>query len=150
MSWISITEDDIERRLTGGEFTAVREAALSDGQPDPLPEEIKSAVRRVRGSVAACDRNKVGPDGTIPDELEDAFLAILRYKLLTRLPDVGLISDDRRREYDDAIALLKDTARCDFAVEQPLNPEAENTTSIPSPAIHSGDRQFDRTSQDGA
>lgn len=148
--WITITESDIERRLTGGEFTAVREAALSDGQPDPLPEEIASAVRRVRGSVAACSKNSVGPDGTIPDELEDAFLAILRYKLLTRFPEIGLISQDRRQEYEDALALLKDCARCDFAVEQPAEPEPEKTTSSLPPAISAPGRRFTRRQQDGA
>lgn len=148
--WITITEDNIERRFTGGEFTAVREAALSDGQDDPLPEELASAIRRVRGSVAACTRNSVGPDGTIPDELEDALLAILRYKLLTRFPEIGLISQDRRQEYEDALSLLKDTARCDFAVEQPVNPVAEDTNNTPLPAISSRNRRFTRETQDGA
>jgi phage gp36-like protein len=119
MAWITISEDAIRSKLAAVELQALRTAALADGQADPLPEIVARTVDEVRGYIGACERNRLGPAGTIPAQLESAALAIVRYRLATRLPVRTLLTEERKEEQRDALTLLRDVAACRYAVEQP-------------------------------
>lgn len=119
MAWIELTVERVQGRLTGPELTAMRQAALGQDQPDPLPEIIAQVTAETRGYVAACRSNRLGPAGTIPPQLEGAALNLIRHRLATRLPTDRLLTEARKNEREAAIQLLRDVAACRFTVEQP-------------------------------
>jgi phage gp36-like protein len=149
MAWTAITEADIRRKWAGAEWTAIKTAALGSGQnaDTMLAEEIAAATRHIRARVGACAQNKLGPPGTIPDELEDVALVVLRYSLSTRLPGYKM-TEERRKLYEDAVETLKDVAKCQFSIEPPEQ-ESEEARPHQRPAITSPPLQFGAESTDG-
>lgn len=129
MSWITLTTDDIETRLTKPELAALTTAARQDDQTASgiLAGAITAVTAEVRGYVAACKNNILGESGTIPDELESAALSLIRRHLFTRLPGMASLYDQLRQdETRDAIERLRDTAACKFAIVPPTTPAAES------------------------
>lgn len=119
MSWIELTADAIRSRFTELERSALAgNENLGETGYDPLTEIIAQVTDLVRGYVAGCASNPMGPDGTIPSRLLDAAVSAARYKFVVRLPLVlPAFVSERRKEYEDAIALFKDVAACKFAVD---------------------------------
>ena len=147
MAWISITTDDVKTRLAGAEVTALQSAALAAGQTDPLPEIIAQVVDEVRGYVAAAGAT-LGAAGTIPQKLLSAALAIIRYRICTRLPVKSFLNEDRVRENDAALRLLEKVADRKFLVEEPTVADTE-VGGGPGPSFNEKTRTFDGDSQDG-
>lgn len=151
MSWISVTADDIGTRLAGPELDAVRSAALAEGQVDPLPGIVSAVVAEVRGYVAAHRSNRLGPPDTIPDELLNAALALVRGRLLSRLPVASLDTDPRRKEVESAERLLREVAAGRFVVSLPAEPApSSDLPAPPRPTWSARPREFTRRHQDGA
>lgn len=151
MAWIVLSESDVETALAGGEMSAYTTAALGDGQDNPLPEQLARVTKVVRGYVAACNRNQLGPAGTIPEELEDAAVALIAHALAARLPLDSYLTDRLDRRKEDAERLLRDAASCKFAIEQPTTGTA-STEAIPSsgsPHFRDLPRRFTREQQEG-
>lgn len=154
MAWITLTETEIAGRLAAPELTAVTSAAVRLGQTAEqiLAGALKSVTAEVRGYVAACSRNVLGPAGTIPDELEGAALALIRRHLFTRLPKMESLFDDlRQKEAEDALVRLRDTAACRFAIVPPVLPapaEEQAGDTVP-PDIEERPLHFSRRDQDG-
>lgn len=153
MAWITITAADIEPRLSDEELTQYRRNYETTGKADPLAGIIAQVTNRIRRAVAkgGCT---LGAGATIPDELLDAAVSIIRYRLCTSLPG-GLLNDDRRKEYDDAKAELDDVAEDAAGIVAPTT-EASDTTTTPSIDPTSteddppqGARNFERADQDG-
>lgn len=119
MSWIPITIDLLHQKSAGAEVDAARTAALALGEPDPVPGIIEQVVREVRGYVANCPRNTLGPAGTIPDELLGQAINRIRFEAATRIPGGALMDDDRRTANRDAWTMIKDAGRCAVSIEQP-------------------------------
>lgn len=135
MSWITITEEKVQARLAKPELDALLTAATQVAQTASglLEEAISSVTSEVRGYVAACEKNILGPDGTIPNELEIAALALVRRHLFTRLPGMKRLYDElRQEETKDAIKKLENTAVCKFAI---LPPETPNEDQAAGPAV---------------
>ena len=147
MAWISITETDVQTRLAGAELSALKTAALADGQTNPLTEIIEQVVDEIRGYVAACERNTLGEGTTIPQKLLATALAMIRFRLSTRLPGFR-VDENRRSENEQAIRLLERVAACRFANEEPEE-EATETVPSPSPSIGTRTRNFEAADQDG-
>lgn len=129
MSWISVTVADIATRLADPELDAARNALVASG--DPLPDIVSAMVAEVRGRVAANRANRLGPAGTIPDELLNAALALIRGRLLSRLPVAALMTEERRAEIKSAEQLLRDVAAGSFIVSVPAEPAP--VTDLPTP-----------------
>lgn len=127
MAWISLTADDVKERISGTEFDTLQTEDLGTAQTDPIPETINVVVGEIRGRVGACQRNELGPAGTIPEELEGAALTLIAFRLSLRLAGGGIHLQDegRKQDYEDAKALLEAVARCEFAVEQPPSFDSE-------------------------
>lgn len=132
MSWITITPELILGKFAGAEDEAARSAALATGQADPVPDLIEQITREVRGYVAACGRNQLGPAGTIPDELLGAALNRLRFEMAGRLPGGSLMDEDRRTANANALSMLRDVAACRIAVVQPdtVSPEVVSGAAV--------------------
>jgi len=153
MAWITLTAEKVQGRLTKPEMTAVLTAAKQTEQTAEglLEEALASVTAEVRGYVSACERNTLGPAGTIPDELETAALAVLRRHLFTRLPNMAALFDElRQTEAKDALTRLRDTARCDFAIVPPEEPApAAEQAQSSSPRICKRKRRFRRKDGEG-
>jgi len=148
MAWISITTSEVQTRLTGPELSAVQQIALAPGQTNPLPELIGQVVDEIRGYIAAHAANKLGAGSTIPQKLLGAALAMIRYRLATRLPVRSLLTQERTDENREAIRLLERVADGRFKIEEPTQADTE-THAAQSPRIEAPDRDFSRTRQDG-
>ena len=138
---------DRDHRLAGAELSAYRGAGKAAGQADPLPEVIAAVVDEIRGYVAACESNVLGAGNTIPDKLKSTALAMIRFRLISRLPLT--VGEDRRQEYRDALDLLREVAACRFRVEEPTTPETVEHIAAPTPSITARTRTFTRELQDG-
>lgn len=147
MSWQTITTDLVKTRLAGPEVSALQTAALASGQTDPLPEIVTQVVDEVRGYVSAGGYT-LGTGATVPSKLLSATLAIIRYRLSTRLPVKSLITEDRKNENDAAIRLLERVADGKFAVEEPETASTEQAGGA-SPSVTERTRYFSRECQDG-
>mgnify|MGYP003609792862 CR=1 FL=1 len=119
MSWSTITSTNVKTRLAGAELTALQTAALATGQADPLIEVIADVVDEVRGYISANPKNTLGAAATVPSKLLSATLAIIRYRLATRLPAKAFLTQDRIDENNAAIRLLEQVAANKFAIEDP-------------------------------
>lgn len=149
MPWVQITETDVRDRLSGPELAAYKSAALASGQTDPLPGIIAQTVDEVRGYIAAAGNVSLGDGTTVPGKLVSATVAIVRWRLITRLPlNSAALLETRKQEYQDALRLLEQTAAGKFLVEEPTTAAAEQV-STPSPRFSARSRQFTRSSQDG-
>lgn len=147
--WVPVTEQSILSKLSSPELNALRTAATAPGQGDPLGEVIAQVVREVRGHVAACKANRLGPAGTIPDELLGAAINRVRYELATRLPVTTLLTEPRIAANDQANTLLRDTAACRFAPRTARLP-ADEKQSVISPAWSARRPRYTRRDEDGA
>ena len=123
MPWLIPTETDLLARLSGPELSAYRAAALKAGQADPVAQILAGVVAEVRGYVAGFKSNSLGPDGTIPDTLLDAAMALVVARLPTRLPVT--LTEARVDAKRDALALLSKVADGKFFVAAPEDPSAE-------------------------
>lgn len=122
MPWSALTVADIETRLTDPEMSALTSAATVAGQTKEslIAGAVAAVTAEVRGYVAACSVNVLGPAGTIPYELEGAALALVRRYLFTRLPRMKSLFDElRQKECEEALQRLRDTAACRFAIVPP-------------------------------
>ena len=140
MSWVTLTESDILTRLAAPELAAIKTAATAAGQENPLPGILAQVTREVRAYTAACERNTLGPEGTIPDELSLAALNRVRYELATRLPAKSLLTEARVESNRAALAMLKDAAACRFLIVQPAEPSPEQP-SAPLEGYHGSDER---------
>lgn len=150
MSWQTITETDVRDRLSGPELAAYKSAALAIGQTNPLPGIIAQTVDEVRGYIAAAGTVSLGEGSTVPSKLVSTTVAIVRWRLITRLPlNSAAMLETRKQEYQDALRLLEQTASGKFLVEEPTTAAAEQI-SVPGPRWSAHDRRFTRSTQDGA
>jgi hypothetical protein len=149
--WIALTEEKLLTRMSGLELDAFRSVALKDGQADPVQGLFDQITRKVRSRVAACMQNKLGPEGTIPDELLDDALALCVMGVMTRPAGTVIDPNDARtKSAAQAESNLRDAAMCKIAIEQP--PVAEESTEVigaPSPKIAPRPRRFTQCTEDG-
>ena len=124
MAWTTLTATDVKTKLTGAEVTACQTAALASGQTDPLVEIVEQVVDEVRGYIAAGGFT-LGDGTTVPSKLVSATLAIIRYRLATRLPVKTLLTTERVEENKEAIRLLERVSDGKFVVEEPTTASSE-------------------------
>jgi len=151
MAWRAITETDVLTRISGPELEAFREAALGDTQGDPVAATLEQITDTVRGYVAACDDNTVGPDNTIPETLLGTALDLILIEIQTRAAGILIDPEDiREKKMQRAERMLRDVAACRFAVEQPASGEAsDDDYGGTTPLSSNPTREFSRASQDG-
>jgi phage gp36-like protein len=146
MPWIPLTAADV--KLSADEKEVIL-ALSEEAGGDPFLSALESAINEVRGYIAAWRLNTLGQQGLIPDTLKDCTLALARYKLLN-LPGAGaLITEDRRNEYKDAIALCRSVAKGEFSVETPDDAIISTTPAGTVEVVSAPERRFTRDKLDG-
>jgi len=145
MAWISITEDLVKTRLTGPELSALKSAALAAGQTGVLDDVIRGVILEWRGCLRRW--HPMGAGQTLPDELLHHTLAMIRYRLFTRLPGMKALLDDLRvKEYEAAQKAQGNLQ--DMSFEAPETPDT-STSGTPAPAFDRADREFGMEEQSG-
>lgn len=153
MSWITITSAHIAPRLSDDELVALRRATDTTGEPDPLVTIIAAVVPKIRRALSqgGCT---LGAGATIPDELLDTAVTIVRHRLLNGIPG-GVITEDRRKEYADAIAELDAISKDASGIVAPTTPATDTieaggvTPSYSETDPPGGPRNFTRSNQEG-
>ena len=124
MPWSTITVEKIE-------VSSQERAALVAVNSSDLGDILDRVVAGARGKILA-GGNQVGPAGTVPDQIIEEVMAIVRWKWLTSFPQlVKLQTKEREKQHDDAVALLKDIARREEKVELP-----DPGTALPTQSPH--------------
>lgn len=115
MSWIALSSDDIENSLTATEQSLMETDSSTEAD---LTTIVASVTTLVRGKVNSYRPNqgRLGPAGTIPDELWAAAISIARYKFLSHLPQNQLMAPDRENDKVDAYAQLEAAATGDLVI----------------------------------
>lgn len=141
MPWTQLTATLVRELLSAPELSAIQTAALATGQADPLPGVCEQTAAEVRGYVAAHAANTLSDNVLeVPGNLTRATLALVRNRLASRLPVASLVTEQRRREYEDAIQLLRDVAAGRYAVDVPSNPSTNpEAPAAPRPRITARD-----------
>ena len=135
MAWIELTSTALKELMAGPEFSAVTSAAKGTGQDaeEMVENVIARVVKMARGYIGA--KRAVGPEGTIPDEVEAACLAMARVDVLTRLPGLKhLLTDERKSAAKDGLSLLKAVGRGEFVIVETDEP-AEDQPAAPRVSV---------------
>ncbi len=120
MAWRALTEDDLKTKLSGVELSIYRSVVLAAGQADPIQPLLTMITDKVRGYIGNCQRNTLGPEGTLPDKLISSAIDMAVIEVMGRA--AGKVTDPhevRKEAMRTAIQLMRDVARCEFAVEKP-------------------------------
>ena len=151
-AWTPVTVGMVATRISGKELAAFRIAATTPGGGDPVDMIIAIVVELVRGSVAGCPKNKLGPRGTIPSVLLDAALSVIVMRIMVR-PGAQVMDRDaiRKDEGERAERLLRDVSRCEGpAIAAPDEPATgTEVQTLPMQYYSPNDERFGRCETDG-
>ena len=128
-TWITIALADVQASINNSELTAALSTALAGGQAAPLTVLIPDVTLQVRGYCA--NRNTLGPDGTVPQELKNAAIDIIIYRAACR---VNKAMTEKKPAFDAAMQMLKDVSSGAMKISVPIAPTVV-VTSAPSPAM---------------
>ena len=150
--WIVLTPTHLKSAMTSDEAARFGKA-VTDGAPDDrMVPILADLTQEIRGAIKSCKQNTVSADESkIPEEFKTRALAIARWRLLITIPGYqpGKARED---EKTDAIAFLRDVAKCVFRPEEAddaVTPQVPSAAPSPVPLIKSQCRRFTRESQDG-
>jgi phage gp36-like protein len=147
-AWNTITTQTIMSRFSDAEKSAL--SALQSA-PDQITQVLSDVTDSVRGKIKA-GGGQLGPDGTIPNSLKLEVVSLALWLWITGFSkNEKLQTDGRRKNYEDALAVLKDVSTGKQKVELP-DPGETDTTAAPSNAIQVASReprQFKRNKMRG-
>lgn len=119
-TWITITTEKARAGMADGEWEMFANGALTPGGSDPVTQGIRTVVAMIRGAVGASLKNTLGPDNTIPPELEGECLILLLETLSTRIPSSGIVWDQVRKDrLKEAKDTLKEIRKGDYKTTIP-------------------------------
>lgn len=148
--WRTLSLDDLLSAVTGPEKTAYSNAALQGGQADPVTTAIETAVKEGRAKIATCPHNRLAPGLTLPEEAIHTVIAIVRWRLLSRLPINGVLDTDARRdEYRTAIAEWSRWPECKPIFEKHGGDDDAPRSAVTTPRGRFRKPLFQRAQQDG-
>lgn len=128
MAWIELTAARLAAKTA--ELPTIKGLMVPSGQTAEsiIAEELASTVKRVRGYCP--ESTRLGDGQTIPDELEDSALALVREKVFTRIDALkGLFSLQRQKEAEEAIKELVRWSEKKLRVVPPEAPAEEQASS---------------------
>lgn len=150
MSWRSITDADLNAAKLAPLVSALRTAAIGDGQADPVNAIKATVVSRIRLKIQACASNVPDADESfIPDSLIALACRMILREAKSRL-EMDL-TDTEKKAWDVDERDLREIAACNLPVEAPTTattPVAQSTQ--PSPSITCRTKRFSRADQEGA
>lgn len=120
MAWRAVTEQDLLKHLSYDEMSRIRAAAVGDSG-DPIADTLAGITATIRGYISAHPANRLGPHGTLPEELIDCACHMAVPHAWTRVGG-GMVDPKglRKAAADEATRMLReDVARGFFRVAPP-------------------------------
>ncbi|MEI7912720.1 MAG: hypothetical protein WCK77_24095 [Verrucomicrobiota bacterium] len=115
--WLTLTAADVSAQLSDAESAAVL-AAL--GANTKLPALVANVIQQIRGDIRAGGYAMDATTTTLPAELLNDAVAIIRWKLLMALPGCEyLMTPERKDENKEARGKCRDIAARKRQVELP-------------------------------
>lgn len=147
--WTVITPDDLADAKVAALVTALRSAALGEGQTDPTPRLTQTVVDQVRRKIASHATNRLDANpAAVPAGLKDLVAELVLFALKNRL-EIALTEDERDRNRNYLRDLDRIAAGTDV-VEQPDDAiPAPVQSTAGTPAITPRVRRFSRADADG-
>ena len=145
MPLITITEDAVKTRLSAPELAALQNSALASGQTSPLAEITAGVVAEARGYIPT--QYVLEEGDKVPDTFAHHVLAMIRYRLITRLP-IGkqLLDEARQKEYDAALSFFRQVAANNIRIPQPVVESVEKSAGPSVAVVSSAPSRFNRKS----
>jgi hypothetical protein len=119
MSWNPLAATDVTAEILPDEVTALNTV---QGSTAILAGILGNVVAEVQSSILV-GGNQIGQSGTIPDQIREDVIALVRWKWFTSLPKTDLQSDFRREQYKEAVKRLEAIRTGREKVEIPLQPQ---------------------------
>lgn len=156
MAWKPITIDDVLSEFSQVEQASYTAATQSGQAVIPAVAAIlQREVGACRGSVKA-GGGIVGPDGTVPEQLMPALVAIVKWRWIGALPMMdSLKTKDRQDPYTEARDTMMDVANGKLKVELPTDlASLQNQDPAPVNQVqvvtHGGQGRFTQVCPDGS
>ena len=147
--WTTITTADLNATKLAPLMSALRTAALADGQADPVDAIKATVIDRIRRMISACRSNTVDADTTkIPESLKALACRMIVREAKDRL-EIELTDTEKESWRVDEKELLA-ISRCEIPIETSDNataPEVQSTQ--PGPTISARKRRYSRDQQEG-
>lgn len=131
MAWILLTQAHLEADTA--ELSTIKSILLPDGQTaeEVIAEELRDTAMTVRGYCP--NSTMLGEGLTVPEELKKTALAMARIAVFTRIAALKrFITEDRRKEAENALTRLRDWQRGAFNV---IPATTLNNDQPPGPAV---------------
>ncbi|HEX3717841.1 MAG TPA: hypothetical protein VH595_07720 [Verrucomicrobiae bacterium] len=119
MSWNPIAITDVTAEILPDEVTALNTV---QGSSAILAGILTNVVAEAQSSILV-GGNQIGQSGTVPDQIREDVIALVRWKWFASLPKTDLQSDFRRDQYNEAVKRLESIRTGREKVEIPLNPQ---------------------------
>jgi hypothetical protein len=128
MAWITVTVNEVFEELAPLEAAALK--AIAPG--DRFVTILGRAVNAARGACRA-GGYKLGPDGTVPDQLESDVVAIARWRCLIAYPQLAKLQTKERQEaYTAAMERLDKVSVQKIKIEPPDEARGEHERHAPA------------------
>lgn len=118
-AWVTLAATDLQARISAPEYAAFTSAAIAGGQSDPVPQLLAEVTNEVRGYITGCKSNQLGPDGTMPPELVDAAIKLVKLRLFQRVTSLKRFAEQAEPGAKDATRLLERVSDCKFSITLP-------------------------------
>lgn len=119
--WIQIAVDDMNDVCVGAQMTALRSAALAEGQVDPFAKLMADRCAYIRNRIAG--RVQLSATvASIPPELKTTALMLILEVMQTRIPALRL-KEDQVRLIERAYKDLEIAGTNDLPISSPTDAE---------------------------
>ncbi len=136
MPWNTLATTDVTAEILPDEVAALNTVQGSTGI---LAGILGNVIAEVQAGILV-GGNQIGPSGTVPDQIREEVISIVRWKWFASLPKTDLQSDFRRQQYDEAVKRLGNIRDGSEKVEIPLNPQNVTGPSFRMEMIRRGHR----------
>jgi hypothetical protein len=134
MSWNTLATTDVTAEILPAEVTALN---TIQGSSSILAGILANVIAEVQASILV-GGNQIGQSGTVPDQIREDVIALVRWKWFASLPQTDLQSEFRRQQYDEAVKRLGNIRSGGEKVEIPLDPQNVSGPSFRMETIRRG------------
>jgi hypothetical protein len=136
MPWNTLATTDVTAEILPDEVTALN---TIQGSTNILAGILANVIAEIQASILV-GGNQIGPSGTVPDQIREDAIALVRWKWFASLPKTDLQSDFRRQQYTEAVKRLDSIRKGNEKVEIPLAPQSVTGPSFRMERIRRGHR----------
>jgi hypothetical protein len=136
MAWNTLATTDVTAEILPDEVAALN---AIQGSTSILSGILTNVVAEAQASILV-GGNQIGQSGTVPDQIREDVIAIVRWKWFASLPTTDLQSEFRRQQYEEATKRLGRIRNGEEKVEIPLNPQNVTGPSFRVETIRRGHR----------